>query len=1464
MFIKKAIILALFALFSNESFAATPIVRASAIQAGPAKSVTSSISNRAPIQGVTSGSLNKLHSNRVQVSTTPSTTPSTGISDKALDTLYEEVQKVQDSFEEEIRYTRQQIMDLKEEIAEKDEKIADLEKSLKEYEEIKETVKEIPNMYYSKRELEAKNFATKGDLEKVEFDRSAVVSLIDNRLATKKVVSEESLPKLDAFVQVKNTIAAIPKTYATAQYVDAAVNKETTARETGLTGLRDTLTQKIDAESTARANALTAEAAQRTTEISNLGNKYATIQNVDTKINEINNNIADDLLKNDNFKTQVLAGLSDDIKTLPNAVNNLTNKVNIIEGTFATTEDLNNYVKTTDLGSQVAELDEFEQVQQTVAAIPNIYAKTSDVTAAISNEATARANALGAETAARDTQLANLRDTLTQKIDDETAARKTALIAETSARETGLTGLHTTLSQKIDDETAARANEINRLSSTYATIDNVNNKFSNISDTIASDLLKNDEFKGQVLADLSDDIKNLPTTVTNLQNRLDEFDGKFVKIIDFDGKFDTRFDGIFADKIQNNDWLKKIRDDVDDIDGKFVKIIDFDGKFDTRFDGIFADKIQNNDWLKKIRDDVDDIDGKFVKIIDFDGKFDTRFDGIFADKIQNNDWLKKIRDDVDGFDSKFVKIDGFNNRFDGRFDEKVKVFDDTFVKVTDFDSKIKDNDWLKTLRGDVDNFDSAFARKDDLPTLLDDTFIRPAVLTEYVKNTDLNTKVAALESFANLRNRLDGFETTFAKKDELDTLLDGKFARPAVLANYLKTADLGDEIVKIDTFTTINNRLDGFDNKFTNIGDTVAAELLKNDEFKGQVLADLSDDIKNLPTTVTNLQDRINGFETTFAKTADLDTLLNDKFVRPALLDGYVKTADLGTQVASLGTIKDIQTTINGFDTTYVKSADLANSVENLESFANIRNRLDGFERDFTRTSDLDTLLADKYATPAMLNGYLKTADLGTKVATLDTITTIQSDIAGLDSKFAKQADIDTAIAGLDTTFVKPAVLNDYTKTADLTSILGTTFAKPADINSAIAGLDSKFAKQADIDTAIAGLDSVYLKPESLDAALAETPTVVALNNRFNGLGNTYLTQDALTPYLKTADLGDKVSGLEIITGLDTKFIKADALTPYLKTADLGTKVATLDTITTIQSDIAGLDSKFAKQADIDTAIAGLDTTFVKPAVLNDYTKTADLTSVLGTTFAKPADIDTAIAGLDTTFVKPADLTNYATTEGLNSAIAGLGTTYAKQADVTTLLNAYTPTSELVTTLEDTFPRRTEIGSFVSNELSNYTPTANLNTVVSVLPSITNLQTQVNDIPNVYAKSEDVASELTELENSINSVNTNLGSRITNLNTTVGNLGNVVNSHTTTLSDQADTLTLHANVLTNHEDVLADHEDVLENHESAISTANSNITLLNTNVTKLNTGELTLETPRLPVTALKPTVSLTPIISLDP
>ena len=1061
MFIKKAIILALFALFSNESSAATPIVRASAIQAGPAKSVTSSISNRAPIQGVTSGSLNKLHSNRVQVSTTPSTTPSTGISDKVLDTLYEEVQKVQDSFEEEIRYTRQQIMDLKEEIAEKDEKIADLEKSLKEYEEIKETVKEIPNMYYSKRELEAKNFATKGDLEKVEFDRNAVVSLIDNRLATKKVVSEESLPKLDAFVQVKNTIAAIPKTYATAQYVDAAVNKETTARETGLTGLRDTLTQKIDAESTARANALTAEAAQRTTEISNLGNKYATIQNVDTKINEINNNIADDLLKNDNFKTQVLAGLSDDIKTLPNAVNNLTNKVNIIEGTFATTEDLNNYVKTTDLGSQVAELEEFEQVQQTVAAIPNIYAKTSDVTAAISNEATARANALGAETAARDTQLANLRDTLTQKIDDETAARKTALIAETSARETGLTGLHTTLSQKINDETAARANEINQLSSTYATIDNVNNKFSNISDTIASDLLKNDEFKGQVLADLSDDIKNLPTTVTNLQNRLDEFDGKF------------------------------------------VKIIDFDGKFDTRFDGIFADKIQNNDWLKKIRDDVDGIDGKFVKIIDFDGKFDTRFDGIFADKIQNNDWLKKIRDDVDGFDSKFVKIDGFNNRFDGRFDEKVKVFDDTFVKVADFDSKIKDNDWLKTLRGDVDNFDSAFARKDDLPTLLDDTFIRPAVLTEYVKNTDLNTKVAALESFAGLRNRLDGFETTFAKKDELDTLLDGKFARPAVLTNYLKTADLGD-------------------------------------------------------------------------------------------------------------------------------------------------------------------------------------------------------------------------------------------------------------------------------------------------------------------------------------------------------------------------KVATLDTITTMQSDIAGLDSKFAKPADIDTAIAGLDTTFVKPAVLNDYTKTADLTSVLGTTFAKPADIDTAIAGLDSKFVKPADLTNYATTEGLNSAIAGLGTTYAKQADVTTLLNAYTPTSELVTTLEDTFPRRTEIGSFVSNELSNYTPTANLNTVVSALPSITNLQTQVNDIPNVYAKSEDVASELTELENSINSVNTNLGNRITNLNTTVGNLGNVVNSHTTTLSDQADTLTLHANALTNHEDVLADHEDVLENHESAISTANSNITLLNANVTKLNTGELTLETTILPVTALKPTVSLTPIVSLDP
>lgn len=155
MNLKKTCILVAFLLLSDMSFAVSPTLRTNTVRAG---STTSTATTSRPQNTVTIGSLggkttvgrpigNIIHTN------IPATQDK-----KSLDSVYEEMQQIRDAVEEQLQTHRLEILDLQDQIAEKDEKISQLEASLEEYEEIKQSVKDMPATI--NEEIERRGFIT--------------------------------------------------------------------------------------------------------------------------------------------------------------------------------------------------------------------------------------------------------------------------------------------------------------------------------------------------------------------------------------------------------------------------------------------------------------------------------------------------------------------------------------------------------------------------------------------------------------------------------------------------------------------------------------------------------------------------------------------------------------------------------------------------------------------------------------------------------------------------------------------------------------------------------------------------------------------------------------------------------------------------------------------------------------------------------------------------------------------------------------------------------------------------------------------------------------------------------------------------------------------------------------------------------------------------------------------------------
>ncbi len=314
---------------SCDALMAGPVMRAGALRlntnsTSTPKSTATTSSTASVGALATYERASRLRPNRLQVS---SSSGSSTVNQEILNKVYEEMSRVTNAVEQELYITQREIDKLKDEIAEKDDKISDLEEALAEYEEVKTTVKNIPNVYYSKKEVDAKGYVMPKTLEsaitsaKADAREAAVEEINRKGFITADTVSANIANAKTA--AIADAVAEIEKrNFATVSSVDNKIaNLELGVDETAVANIVE---NKLTAKDFATNTALQGERTAR----ENALKEYATkeeVEGVDNKFKDISETVAVDLAKNDNFKAQVLSSLDTSISELPSKVTAVEN-----------------------------------------------------------------------------------------------------------------------------------------------------------------------------------------------------------------------------------------------------------------------------------------------------------------------------------------------------------------------------------------------------------------------------------------------------------------------------------------------------------------------------------------------------------------------------------------------------------------------------------------------------------------------------------------------------------------------------------------------------------------------------------------------------------------------------------------------------------------------------------------------------------------------------------------------------------------------------------------------------------------------------------------------------------------------------------------------------------------------------------------------------------------------------------
>ena len=250
MQVRKTSIFVLSLLLSYEAFGANASIRAGALRLNQPQNSVSNTANKTTseklsINDTLSGynRASSLRPNRVQVSGGGNKNPA--VNEEVLNKVYEEMERVTSAVEQELYLTSREIKTLKDEIAEKDEKIKDLELALEDYEEMKETVKNIPNIYYSKKEVDSKGYVMPSTLSSaIETAKSTVKKEALAEVNSKGFITSSAVA--DEIAQAKN--AAVSAAVAQVENMNFATANSVAAAETRLANAIDSAKATITNE----------------------------------------------------------------------------------------------------------------------------------------------------------------------------------------------------------------------------------------------------------------------------------------------------------------------------------------------------------------------------------------------------------------------------------------------------------------------------------------------------------------------------------------------------------------------------------------------------------------------------------------------------------------------------------------------------------------------------------------------------------------------------------------------------------------------------------------------------------------------------------------------------------------------------------------------------------------------------------------------------------------------------------------------------------------------------------------------------------------------------------------------------------------------------------------------------------------------------------------------------------------
>ena len=1266
MQVRKTSIFVLSLLLSYEAFGANASIRAGALRLNQPQNSVSNTANKTTseklsINDTLSGynRASSLRPNRVQVSGGGNKNPA--VNEEVLNKVYEEMERVTSAVEQELYLTSREIKTLKDEIAEKDEKIKDLELALEDYEEMKETVKNIPNIYYSKREVDSKGYVMPSTLSSaIETAKSTVKKEALAEVNSKGFITSSAVA--DEIAQAKN--AAVSAAVAQVENMNFATANSVAAAETRLANAIDSAkatitnernaalqlyakTSDVASEITLAKNTAIADAKTQT--IAAIEDKnYATQQFVNTELSNLdlgideaavgtiieNKLLAKDYATKSFAENKATAALNEAKSYTNTSVNNETTSrqaaINTIDSrllTYATRSEVEEAIKPESIATGLLNNNQFK----------------TELVSAVNQDVSALSTRVGA-LEAEDTTINNRLATFSTKQELSGAVadiNNTIDNLELGIDENVVIGI-------IDDQIGKKkvlTESSNVFTAVKDTVDAIPDNYYNmktVDDKIADVVTGGDIDLSGYLAknELIGELKNISDTEICLTK--DCIAGLDLGV-DEDAVISIIGNQFSENKVltENSTAFKAVKDTVDAIPDNYYSMSTVDKKIADAVTGGEIDlsgylaKEDLGTELKNISDTeicltkncvagqvADGISGLEL-VVDEDtviGIIDNQFSKnkvltenstVFTelkstvDAIPNNYYSKETVDEkiADAASGGEIDLSGYLKTSDFTEENLTKMKNGQLMTSTDTDNLLKDyaaksdlNDYVLEgkLKEKIEGIKTSddeqlFITRNNVAEVLSNTYATKKELTDAIAGVD--GKIGELSEFvtdgdATVAKAIAGVKSTADEAKTIAETVDGKIGDLSGVASG-KYVTVAEAIADVDS---LGNR----------VGALETAEYLKTSDFtKGLVISKITDDTCTTKDCLFEDYTTTENLEKYYAAKSDL----ND----------YVLEGELKEKIEGIKTSDDKQLFITRNNVNEVISKDsLVEDLLNDESFKAALGGavVDGLE---DLPSDVVTLQTN------VANLQTGVASLQEKDTEIDgKINTMQGTIDGLSNTYATKKELTDAVSEgnltetLNGVYLASGALNNYYTKEETKSYVDDAVSA-GKLQEKIEGIvtsdgEQLFITRNNVNEAInkdslanallangtftAGLNNTYYTKAETNKAIGDAVAAEATERTNAG----YLTSSSLDGYATEGYVATEVGKEAAARSAElASYAKTEVLDGYVTnsalTGAVNNAIANDSTISKMQEDISA-NAKAASDAQsaADKASATADT----------------------------------------------------------------------------------------------------------------------------------------------------------------------------------------------------------------------------------------------------------------------------------